>query len=48
MKIVIDTDACKKQGKDVDVALYLLSILAGSKITLNTFEKARQQGLLNR
>ena len=46
MKIVIDTDACKKQGKDVDVALYLLSILAGSKITLNTFEKARQQGLL--
>ena len=46
MKIVLDTEVCKKEGKDVDVALYLLSLLCGSKITQNTFEKARQQRLL--
>lgn len=46
MKIIFDTDVCKKNGKDVDVMLYLLSLLADSKITVNTFEKARQQGLL--
>ena len=46
MKIVLDTEVCKKEGKDVDVALYLLSLLSGCKITLNTFEKARQQRLL--
>lgn len=47
MKLILDTDACKKAGRDVDVILYLLSILAGSKITVNTFEKARQQSLLS-
>ena len=46
MKIVLDTDVCKKEGKDADVALYLLSLLSGCKITINTFEKARQQRLL--
>ena len=46
MKIVLDTEVCKKEGKDIDVALYLLSLLCGSKITLNTFEKVRQQRLL--
>jgi len=46
MKIVLDTEVCKKEGKDVDVALYLISLLCGSKITVNTFEKARQQRLL--
>lgn len=46
MKIVFDTDACKKDGKDVDVILYLLSVYTGNKITVNTFEKARQQGFL--
>lgn len=46
MKIVIDTDICKKEGKDSDVVLYLLSLLSGCKITLDTFEKARQQRLL--
>ena len=46
MKISIDTDICQNKGKDVDVILYLLSLYAGSMITVNTFEKARQQGLL--
>jgi len=46
MKITIDTDICKKKGKDVDLVLYLISLLSGSKITVNTFEKARQQGLI--
>ena len=46
MKIIFDTEACKKNNKDVDLVLYLLSLAAGSKITLNTFEKARQQNFL--
>ena len=46
MKIVLDTEVCKKEGKDADIALYLISLLCGSKITQNTFEKARQQRLL--
>ena len=46
MKIVLDTEVCKKEGKDTDVILYLLSLLSGSRITVNTFEKARQQGML--
>ena len=46
MKIVLDTEVCKKEGKDVDVALYLISLLCESKITVDTFEKARQQRLL--
>ena len=46
MKIVLDTEVCKKEGKDADVILYLLSLLSGCKITVNTFEKARQQNLL--
>jgi len=47
MKIVLDTDICKKEGKDADVIIYLLSLLSGSPITVNTFEKARQQRFLN-
>ena len=46
MKIIIDTDACKKNGLDTDVALYLLSSLSGSLITVETFEKARQSGYI--
>ena len=46
MKIVLDTEVCKERGVDVDVALYLLSLLSSCKITVNTFEKARQQRLL--
>ena len=46
MKIVLDTEVCKKEGKDTDVILYLLSLLSGCKITVSTFEKARQQGML--
>lgn len=46
MKIVLDTEVCKKEGKDADVIIYLLSLLSGCKITANTFEKARQQRLL--
>ena len=46
MKIVLDTEVCKKDGKDADVILYLLSLLSGCKITVNTFEKARQQRML--
>lgn len=46
MKIVFDTEACKKNNRDVDLMLYLLSFAAGCKITANTFEKARQQNFL--
>lgn len=46
MKIIIDTDTCKKEGKEVDVILYLCSLLSGNRITVNTFEKARQKGFL--
>lgn len=46
MKIILDTEVCKKEGKDADVIIYLLSLLSGCKITVETFEKARQQGLL--
>jgi hypothetical protein len=46
MKIVLDTEICKKEGKDADVIIYLLSLLSGCKITADTFEKARQQRLL--
>ena len=46
MKILLDTEVCKREDKDVDVVLYLLSLLSGCKITVNTFEKARQQNLL--
>ena len=46
MKIIIDTDVCKKEGKDPDLILYLLSLLSGYRITLHTFEKARQRNLL--
>ena len=46
MKIVLDTEVCKKEGKDADVIIYLLSLLSGCKITANTFENARQQGML--
>lgn len=47
MKIILDTEVCKKQGHDTDLALYLLSLLSGCPITTNTFEKARQQRLLH-
>ena len=46
MKIILDTEVCKKEGKDVDLMLYLVSLLSGSPITVNTFEKARQKSLL--
>ena len=46
MKIILDTEVCKKEGKDADVILYLLSLLSGCRITTSTFEKARQQNLL--
>lgn len=46
MKIVLDTEVCKREGKDADLMLYLISLLSGCKITANTFEKARQQRLL--
>lgn len=46
MKIILDTEVCKREGKDADLMLYLISLLSGCKITANTFEKARQQRLL--
>lgn len=46
MKITFDTNACKKNGKDIDLILYLISFAAGAKITAKTFEKARQQNFL--
>lgn len=47
MKIILDTDVCKKKGQDGDVIIYLLSLLTGCTITQQTFEKARQKGYLN-
>jgi hypothetical protein len=46
MKIILDTEVCKRESKDADLMLYLISLLSGCKITANTFEKARQQRLL--
>lgn len=46
MQLVINTEICKKSGKDADVILYLFSLLSGCRITPLTFEKARQQGFL--
>lgn len=46
MKIILNTDVCKKAGKDIDVILYLLSLFSNSPITRNTFEKARMQNLI--
>lgn len=46
MRIVFDTDICKKRGEDPAVLLYLLSLLSGCKITQQTFEEARQKRLL--
>ena len=47
MKILFDTETCKTKNVDVDVALYLISALAGSMITADTFEKARKSGYLD-
>ena len=47
MKIVFDTETCKTKNVDVGVALYLISALAGSMITADTFEKARKSGYLD-
>lgn len=46
MKIVLDTEVCKRKGEDAAMALYLLSLLSGCKITQETFELARKKGLL--
>ena len=46
MKIVLDTEVCKKKGDNPAVLLYLLSLLSGCKITTQTFEEARQKGFL--
>ena len=46
MKIVLDTDVCRNKGEDAGIILYLLSLLSGCKITVDTFEKARQQRML--
>lgn len=46
MKIIFDTEACKKEGWDVDTLLYLISLYSGNRITVNTFEKARQNNFL--
>ena len=46
MKIVLDTDICKKKGENPALLFYLLSLLSGCKITTETFEEARKKGLL--
>lgn len=46
MKLLIDTDICKRDKEDFDTVLYLLSFLADAPITVDTFEKARQKGYL--
>ena len=46
MKVLFDTEACKKNNQDIDVLLYLISLAAGAKITTATFEKARVNNFL--
>lgn len=46
MKIIFDTEACKKNNRDVDLILYLISVYCNANINVNTFEKARQQNWL--
>ena len=46
MKIVLDTDICKKKGENPALLFYLLSLLSGCKITTETFEEARKKGFL--
>lgn len=46
MKIILDTELCKKQGYDVDLMLYLASFLCDTPITRETFEKARNKHYL--
>ena len=46
MKIILDTEICKEKGEDAGLMLYLASLLSGCKITVDTFEKARQQRML--
>lgn len=41
MKIIIDTDVCKRNNYDPALMLYLASLYADCKITPETFEKAR-------
>lgn len=45
MNITLNTETLKKK-KDVDQLLYLLSILVGCPISIDTFENARQKGFL--
>ena len=40
MTITIDTEACEKLNIDPAMALYLISIAVGHKITFKTFERA--------
>lgn len=46
MKIVLDTEVCKKKNEDIGLLLYLLSLLSGCPITRKTFEEARERGYL--
>lgn len=45
MRIVLDTEVLKEK-EGIDQILYLLSISAGCPISVDTFESARQNGLL--
>ena len=45
MKIILDTEVLKKKG-GIDQTLYLLSLLAGCPVSVDTFESARQKNLL--
>lgn len=45
MKIILDTETLRKKG-GADQLLYLLSLFAGCPISIDTFEIARQKGLL--
>lgn len=43
MKIVLDTDICKKNGENPSLILYLLSLFSSCKITKEAFEEARKK-----
>ena len=45
-KMIINPKVCQSEHRDLDVMLYLCSLLSGVPITVDTFEKARKEGLL--
>lgn len=46
MKICIDVDLCEKEGLDIDIVSYMLSLYFGKLITWNTFSNICSKGYI--